>query len=130
MQHLLATERRSLLAEVNELRRQQSDSPKDSQEPLAAMMERWKEESSKRERHLKRQIELKDYKLTQEKVINDDLRSSLEQERRNGQELSAQLLMQRTSNCELQSEITATQKQLSRLKDTLETEQKRLVAAS
>lgn len=68
--------------------------------------------------------------MQQERVISDDLRSALEHERQRVQELSAQLLLQRSSNCELQEEIETTQKQLARLKDTLDNEQARLISAS
>ncbi len=75
-------------------------------------------------------VELANYKLQQEKVIYEDLASSLEVEKARSTELASQLSREHATNSDLQSEVTSAHNQLSKLQDSLEREQNRLVSTS
>ncbi len=75
-------------------------------------------------------VELMEYKVQQEKVLSEDLSSSLEVEKSRSLELASMLSREKNSHSDLQAEIVETQGQINKLKDALEREQTRLVSAS
>ena len=70
-------------------------------------------------------VELLEYKLQQESVVQDDLRKSLRLERGRVSELSQQSSRERARTLELQAELSETQIGLSKARDALEREQQR-----
>ena len=70
-------------------------------------------------------VELLEYKLQQEAVVQDDLRKSLRLERGRVTELSQQSSRERARTLELQGELSETQIGLSKARDALEREQQR-----
>ena len=75
-------------------------------------------------------VQLLEFKIQQEKVLQDDLRTSLDTERARSGALSGQLSHEKSSNLDLQSNISALQVQVGKLKETLEREQSRFVSVT
>ncbi|KAI0221115.1 hypothetical protein LSAT2_027481 [Lamellibrachia satsuma] len=82
------------------------------------------------ENQLRRQVELLEFKVQQEKAVSADLRSSLAAEKVQLSELSGQLSDDRTSGSRLQTELGDTQARVSMLQDALAREQARLASTS
>ena len=75
-------------------------------------------------------VQLLEYKLQQEKIIQDDLRTSLEVERDRTSDLVSQLGREKNSNLDLQTDLSNQQLQVSKLKDALEREQSRFISVT
>nr|KAG5706100.1 hypothetical protein BaRGS_025722 [Batillaria attramentaria] len=130
---MLRAERQSLLAELEDVHARLVQQRKEQQEQRTAMTEnlaQQEENASNTQWKLQRQIQVLEYKLQQEKVIEDDLKKGLEAERRRVAELSAELSRDKGSLISLQSELQSTQIHLSRTKDALEREQSRFTSVT
>ena len=75
-------------------------------------------------------VQLLEFKIQQEKILQDDLRTSLDAERTRSTELSTQLNEEKTSIFDLQNTISALQIQIGKLKESLEREQSRYVSVT
>ena len=75
-------------------------------------------------------MQLLEYKLQQEKTIQDDLRTSLEVERDRTSDLVSQLGREKNFNLDLQTDLSNQQLQVSKLKDALEREQSRFISVT
>lgn len=73
-------------------------------------------------------VQLLEFKIQQEKVLQDDLRTSLDVERNRSSDLSGQLNHEKSSNLDLQSKVTSLQTQVAKLREGLEREQSRYVS--
>ena len=75
-------------------------------------------------------MQVLEYKLQQEKLIEEDLRKGQEAERRRVAELSAELSRDKGMLISVQSELQSTQLHLARTKDALEREQNRFTSVT
>jgi ferritin-like metal-binding protein YciE len=71
-----------------------------------------------------------EYKLQQEKILQDDVRSRYDMECERNSELSTLLSREKNSNLDLQTELSNQHVQISKLKEALEREQSRFVSVS
>ena len=75
-------------------------------------------------------VQMLEYKLQQETVIQEDLKKSLRVERGRVSELTSQSGQERANALQLTSDLSATQTQLSKVKDALEREQHRFTSVT
>ncbi|GFS21832.1 A-kinase anchor protein 9 [Elysia marginata] len=125
---MLSADRQSLLDEVDSLHHQLLDARaqlQDAKDSLDQRISQLEDAKSTAEWKLQRQIELLEYKLQQEAVVQEDLRKSLRLERGRVSELSQQSSRERAHTLELQGELSETQIGLSKARDALEREQQR-----
>ncbi|KAK3788344.1 hypothetical protein RRG08_025072 [Elysia crispata] len=125
---MLSADRQSLLDEVDSLHHQLLEARaqlQDSKDSLDQRISQLEDAKTNAEWKLQRQIELLEYKLQQEAVVQDDLRKSLRLERGRVTELSQQSSRERARTLELQGELSETQIGLSKARDALEREQQR-----
>ncbi|XP_052683302.1 A-kinase anchor protein 9-like isoform X12 [Crassostrea angulata] len=133
LDQIFSADRQSLLAEVRDLRAHANVSGlrhQEEKERLTEQLNCVEDQTSKRERQLKRQVQLLEYKLQQEKIIQDDLRTSLEVERDRSTDLSNQLSREKNAGLDLQTDLSNQQLQISKLKDALEREQSRFISVT
>ncbi|XP_064419566.1 pericentrin isoform X2 [Latimeria chalumnae] len=127
LEQLLNADRKSLQAEVQELRTQLQIAHLQSQEKLQQLQDTLtsaEEEGTKREHQLRRQAELLEYKLQQEQAIARDLQNSLSAELGRSAELREHLKNERAAVDELKSELAEEQLELERLVDSQQQLQK------
>ncbi|KAL3832339.1 hypothetical protein ACJMK2_023991, partial [Sinanodonta woodiana] len=133
LDQIFSADRQSLLAEVRDLRahatimRMQHQEERDR---LKDQFDNLEDQSTKKERQLKRQVQLLEFKIQQEKVLQDDLRTSLDLERHRTSDLSTALNKEKNTNLDLQSDYSGIQIQLARLRENLEREQNRFVSVT
>eukprot|EP00079_Xenopus_tropicalis_P017660 XP_004917947.1 PREDICTED: pericentrin isoform X3 [Xenopus tropicalis] len=137
MAHLLASDRSSLLSEIQDLRSQLRMAHLQNQEKLQQLQEaltNTEEKGSIRDHQLRRQVELLEYKLQQEASIVADLNASLSREKERASEQHKLLLVEQGSVNQLrtqqeewqleQEKLVKTQKELqmdiSTLREQLE----------
>ncbi|KAM8934137.1 pericentrin [Pelodytes ibericus] len=137
LEHLLASDRRSLLSEIQDLRSQLRMSHLQNQERLQQLQEtltNTEEKGSMKEHQLRRQVELLEYKLQQEASISADLKASLSHERERASEQHRLLQLEQGSVSQLRTEQEEIlleqekilksqrnlQKEISQLRDELE----------
>ncbi|XP_063421715.1 A-kinase anchor protein 9-like isoform X4 [Mytilus trossulus] len=126
-------DRQSMLAEIRDLRAHTNISMMKHQEEREKMSEQLstlEDQTTKKERQSKRQAQLLEYKLQQEKILQDDVRSRYDMECERNSELSTLLSREKNHNLDLQTETSNLQNQISKLKDALEREQSRFVSVS
>ena len=75
-------------------------------------------------------VEVLEFKVQQERVVSDDLRTSLEAEKSHRHELTGQLSEERTSDSRLQTELSDMTSRVTMLQDALTREQARLASTS
>ncbi|KAM4697863.1 pericentrin [Rhinophrynus dorsalis] len=136
LEHLLASDRSSLLSEIQDLRSQLRMAHLQNQEKLQQLQEiltSTEEKGSTREHQLRRQVELLEYKLQQEASIAEDLKASLSHEKERASEqyqlllaeqgLISQLRMELEERRSEQEKLMKSQKEfemeISRLRDEL-----------
>ena len=73
-------------------------------------------------------VQLLEFKIQQEKVLQDDLRTSLDVERTRTTDLSSHLSQEKSNNLDLQATLTSLQTQVGKLREGLEREQSRYVS--
>lgn len=75
-------------------------------------------------------MKLLEYKLQQERILQDDIRASLDTERERTSELSNQLSRNKMNSLDLQTDASNLNLQVSHLKDTLEREQSKMASVT
>ncbi|XP_072902480.1 pericentrin isoform X3 [Hemitrygon akajei] len=109
LEDLLSVDRSSLLSEVQDLRSQLQMAHLQHQEKLQQLQNTItcaEEQAKKQEWPLRRQVELLEYKLQQEQIIANDLRSSLRTEQDRSTELHQHLQNEQTAVSEMKSELS------------------------
>ncbi|XP_027559007.1 pericentrin isoform X3 [Neopelma chrysocephalum] len=143
VEHLFSSDRNSLLSEIQDLRAQLRMTHLQNQEKLQQLQETLtnaEDHGNKQEHHLRRKVELLEYKLQQEKSIVSDLQSTLseEQKRASGtcdvlnQEkaaLKSALHESKQENERLQKSLEELQREINQLRSELEKKGKDLAAA-
>ncbi|XP_052094804.1 A-kinase anchor protein 9-like isoform X6 [Mytilus californianus] len=133
LDQIFKADRQSMLAEIRDLRAHTNISMMKHQEEREKMSEQLstiEDQTTKKERQAKRQAQLLEYKLQQEKILQDDVRSRYDMECERNSELSTLLSREKNHNLDLQTETSNLQAQISKLKDALEREQSRFVSVS
>uniref|UniRef100_A0A8C5Q5F6 Pericentrin/AKAP-450 centrosomal targeting domain-containing protein n=1 Tax=Leptobrachium leishanense TaxID=445787 RepID=A0A8C5Q5F6_9ANUR len=131
LEHLLASDRSSLLSEIQDLRSQLRMAHLQNQEKLQQLQESLtnaEERGSTKEHHMRRQVELLEYKLQQETSISEDLKASLNHERDIASEQHRLLLIEQASVSQLRTEQEEIQ-ELSTSLDEQRTQNNKLSAA-
>ncbi|KAH9499237.1 hypothetical protein Btru_004500 [Bulinus truncatus] len=133
MEVLMLADRKSLVSELNSVKRELSDTKLQLQnikDDLGQQVSLAEENKSKLEWKLQRQIQMLECKLQQENVIEDDLKKTLKSERQRLSELTLQTTHDKSHLLELQSELSSTQIQLSKARDSLQREQQRFTSVT
>ncbi|KAM6077247.1 pericentrin isoform 2-T2 [Theristicus caerulescens] len=143
VEHLFSSDRNSLLSEIQDLRAQLRMTHLQNQEKLQQLQETLtnaEDHGSKQEHHLRRKVELLEYKLQQEKSIISDLHSTLSEEQKRASEtcdllnqekgaLKSELYESRQENERLQKSLEELQREINQLRFELEKKEKDLTAA-
>ncbi|XP_074950332.1 pericentrin isoform X4 [Phalacrocorax aristotelis] len=142
VEHLFSSDRNSLLSEIQDLRAQLRMTHLQNQEKLQQLQETLtnaEDHGSKQEHHLRRKVELLEYKLQQEKSIVSDLHGTLSEEQKRASEtcdllnqekatLKSELYEIKQENERLQKSLEELQKEINRLCFELEKKEKDLTA--
>ncbi|XP_069081596.1 pericentrin-like [Pleurodeles waltl] len=118
LEHLLSSDRSSLFSEIQDLRAQLRMTHLQNQEKLQQLQEsitNAEDHGSKQEHHLRRQIELLEYKLQQEMSITGDLQTSLSREQEHASELRTYLGEEREAAFQLKSDLSESKQEVERL---------------
>ncbi|XP_078537562.1 pericentrin isoform X6 [Lissotriton helveticus] len=118
LEHLLSSDRSSLLSEIQDLRAQLRVTHLQNQEKLQQLHEsitNAEDHGSKQEHHLRRQIELLEYKLQQETSITGDLHTSLSREQERASELRKHLGEEQEGAFQLKSDLAESKQEVGRL---------------
>ncbi|KAM9287336.1 pericentrin [Morus bassanus] len=143
VEHLFSSDRNSLLSEIQDLRAQLRMTHLQNQEKLQQLQETLtnaEDHGSKQEHHLRRKVELLEYKLQQEKSIVSDLHSTLSEEQKRSSEtcdllnqekaaLKSELYESKQENERLQKSLEELQKEINQLRFELEKKEEDLTAA-
>ncbi|KAM6200755.1 pericentrin isoform 3-T3 [Sarcoramphus papa] len=143
VEHLFSSDRNSLLSEIQDLRAQLRMTHLQNQEKLQQLQETLtnaEDHGSKQEHHLRRKVELLEYKLQQEKSIVSDLHSTLSEEQKRASEtcdllnqekaaLKSELYESKQENERLQKSLEELQREINQLRFELEKKEKDLTAA-
>ncbi|XP_065526635.1 pericentrin-like [Lathamus discolor] len=143
VEHLFSSDRNSLLSEIQDLRAQLRMTHLQNQEKLQQLQETLtnaEEIGSKREHHLRRKVELLEYKLQEEKSIVSDLHSTLSEEQKRASEtcdllnqekaaLKSELSESKQENERLQKSLEQLQRELNQLRSELDKKEKALTTA-
>ncbi|XP_040980506.1 pericentrin isoform X9 [Aquila chrysaetos chrysaetos] len=143
VEHLFSSDRNSLLSEIQDLRAQLRMTHLQNQEKLQQLQETLtnaEDHGSKQEHHLRRKVELLEYKLQQEKSIVSDLHSTLSEEQKRASEtcdllnqekaaLKSELYESKQENERLQKSLEELRREISQLCFELEKKEKDLTAA-
>ncbi|OPJ90227.1 pericentrin isoform C [Patagioenas fasciata monilis] len=143
VEHLFSSDRNSLLSEIQDLRAQLRMTHLQNQEKLQQLQEtltKAEDHGSKQEHHLRRKVELLEYKLQQEKSVVSDLHSTLAEEQKRTSEtcdllnqektaLKSELYESKQENERLQKSLEKLQKEINQLRFALEKKEKDLTAA-
>uniref|UniRef100_A0A8C0J0U5 Pericentrin n=1 Tax=Chelonoidis abingdonii TaxID=106734 RepID=A0A8C0J0U5_CHEAB len=146
LEHLLSSDRNSLLSEIQDLRAQLRMTHLQNQEKLQQLQETLtnaEDRGSKQEHQLRRKVELLEYKLQQEKTIASDLQNSLSEEQERASEMHELLKQERSAVSDLKSELCESkeeneslqkflqklQREINQLRSELEDKEKDLTVA-
>ncbi|KAM9630050.1 pericentrin isoform 15-T15 [Morphnus guianensis] len=143
VEHLFSSDRNSLLSEIQDLRAQLRMTHLQNQEKLQQLQETLtnaEDHGSKQEHHLRRKVELLEYKLQQEKSVVSDLYSTLSEEQKRASEtcdllnqekaaLKSELYESKQENERLQKSLEELRREISQLCFELEKKEKDLTAA-
>ncbi|XP_039351242.1 pericentrin isoform X1 [Mauremys reevesii] len=146
LEHLLSSDRNSLLCEIQDLRAQLRMAHLQNQEKLQQLQETLtnaEDRGSKQEHQLRRKVELLEYKLQQEKTIASDLQKSLSEEQERASEmhellkqeqsavsdLKSELYESKEENESLQKSLQKLQREINQLRSELENKEKDLTVA-
>ncbi|KAM9009657.1 pericentrin isoform 4-T4 [Ara ararauna] len=143
VEHLFSSDRNSLLSEIQDLRAQLRMTHLQNQEKLQQLQETLtnaEEIGSKREHHLRRKVELLEYKLQEEKSIVSDLHSTLSEEQKRASEtcdllnqekaaLKSELSESMRENERLQKSLEELQREMNQLRSELDEKEKALTTA-
>ncbi|CAG5122859.1 unnamed protein product, partial [Candidula unifasciata] len=128
LDEMLKADRQSLIDEIDNLHHrllEANNQLQENKDQIRQQVLKLEEAKSSTEWKLQRQIQMLEYKLQQESVVQEDMKNSLKLERQRVSELSSQSSQDRSRILELQSELSATQISLSKVRDALEREQQR-----
>ncbi|XP_042639674.1 pericentrin isoform X3 [Tyto alba] len=120
VEHLFSSDRNSLLSEIQDLRAQLRMTHLQNQEKLQQLQETLtnaEDHGNKQEHHLRRKVELLEYKLQQEKSVVSDLHSTLSEEQKRASETRDLLNQEKTA---LKSELYESKQENERLQKSLE----------
>ncbi|KAG9340841.1 hypothetical protein JZ751_020033 [Albula glossodonta] len=115
LEQLLSADRRSLMEEIQNLQTQLRISSLQNQEQLQQLqgsLSAAQEESCQQQHQLRRQVELLEYRLQQEQICAEDLRSSLSAEQMRGSEQRTLLRAEQGTVDELRRELAESGLQL------------------
>ncbi|KAM9235869.1 LOW QUALITY PROTEIN: pericentrin [Leptosomus discolor] len=143
VEHLFSSDRSSLLTEIQDLRAQLRLTHLQNQEKLQQLQETLtnaEDHGSKQEHHLRRKVELLEYKLQQEKSVVNDLHSTLSEEQKRASEtcellnrekvaLKSELYESKQENERLQKSLEEVQREINQLRFELEKKEKDLAVA-
>ncbi|KAH0621760.1 hypothetical protein JD844_023381 [Phrynosoma platyrhinos] len=130
LEHLLSSDRNSLLTEIQDLEAQLRLMHLESQEKLQQLQEmliNTENHGSNQEHQLRRQVELLEYKLQQEKSIASDLQASLKREQEKASEVHELLKQEHTVIFNLKSDLCESKQVNERLQKSLQELQKEVV---
>nr|XP_060637786.1 pericentrin isoform X2 [Anolis sagrei ordinatus] len=133
LEHLLSSDRNSLLTEIQDLEAQLRLMHLQSQEKLQQLQEmliNTENHGSNQEHQLRRQVELLEYKLQQEKSIASDLQASLKSEQEKASEIHTLLKQQHTAIFDLKSDLCESKQANEKLQKSLQELQKEVVKYS
>lgn len=133
LEHLLSSDRNSLLIEIQDLQAQLRLMHFQSQEKLQQLQEtliNTENHGSQQEHQLRRQVELLEYKLQQEKSIASDLQVSLKNEQEKATELHELLKQEHTAILNLKSDLSETKQTNEKLQNSLQELQKEVIKYS
>ncbi|KAJ7344427.1 hypothetical protein JRQ81_000377 [Phrynocephalus forsythii] len=138
LEHLLSSDRKTLLTEIQDREAQLRLMHLQSQEKLQKLQEmliNTENQASKQEHQLRRQVELLEYKLQQEKSIASDLQASLKIEHELLKQEGAAISHLKSDLCEskqvnerLQKSLQELQKELVKYKSALENKETAMTA--
>uniref|UniRef100_A0A8C3SLV1 Pericentrin n=1 Tax=Chelydra serpentina TaxID=8475 RepID=A0A8C3SLV1_CHESE len=123
LEHLLSSDRNSLLSEIQDLRAQLRMTHLQNQEKLQQLQETLtnaEDHGSKQEHQLRRKVELLEYKLQQEKTIASDLQNSLSEEQERASEMHELLKQERAAVSDLKSELYESKEENESLQKSLQ----------
>ncbi|EMP29305.1 Pericentrin [Chelonia mydas] len=146
LEHLLSSDRNSLLSEIQDLRAQLRMTHLQNQEKLQQLQETLtnaEDHGSKQEHQLRRKVELLEYNLQQEKTIASHLQNSLSEEQERASEMLELLKQERSAVSDLKSELYESkeeneslqkslqklQREMNQLRSELESKEKDLTVA-
>ncbi|XP_034995733.2 pericentrin isoform X2 [Zootoca vivipara] len=133
LEHLLSSDRNSLLTEIQDLEAELRLMHLQSQEKLQQLQEtliNTENHQSKQEHQLRRQVELLEYKLQQEKSITSDLQASLKSEQEKASEMHELLKQEHSAISNLKSDLCESKQTNERLQKSLQDLQKDIVKYS
>ncbi|XP_053138968.1 pericentrin isoform X2 [Hemicordylus capensis] len=133
LEHLLSSDRNSLLSEIQDLQAQLRLMCLQSQEKLQQVQEtliNTENHGSQQEHQLRRQVELLEYKLQQEKSIASDLQTSLKCEQEKTSEMHELLKKEHTAIVNLKSDICESKQTNERLQESIQELQKKVIKYS
>ncbi|XP_042327115.1 LOW QUALITY PROTEIN: pericentrin [Sceloporus undulatus] len=133
LEHLLSSDRNSLLTEIQDLEAQLRLMHLENQEKLQQLQEmliNTENHGSNQEHQLRRQVELLEYKLQQEKSIASDLQASLKSEQEKASEVHELLKQEHTAIFNLKSDLCESKQVNERLQKSLQELQKEVVKYS
>uniref|UniRef100_A0A8C4UJL4 Pericentrin n=1 Tax=Falco tinnunculus TaxID=100819 RepID=A0A8C4UJL4_FALTI len=120
VEHLFSSDRNSLLSEIQDLRAQLRMTHLQNQEKLQQLQETLtsvEDHGSKQEHHLRRKVELLEYKLQQEKSLLSELHSTQSEEQKRASEMCDLLNQEKEA---LKSELYESKQENERLQKSLE----------
>ncbi|XP_077172806.1 pericentrin isoform X2 [Paroedura picta] len=130
LEHLLSSDRNSLLTEIQDLQAQLRLMHLQNQEKLQQLQETLidaENHGSKLEYQLRREVELLEYKLQQEKSIASDLQNSLKSEQEKSSEMHKLLKQEDTAIMNLKLDLSESKKTNEKLQMLLQNLQKEVM---
>ncbi|XP_062971997.1 pericentrin [Elgaria multicarinata webbii] len=130
LEHLLSSDRNSLLTEIQDLESQLRLMHLQSKEKLQQLQEtltNTENLGSKQEHQLRRQVELLEYNLQQEKLIASDLQASVQREQEKASEVNELLKEKHTAILNLKSELCESKQTNERLEKSLQELQREVI---
>uniref|UniRef100_A0A8C8S5U0 Pericentrin n=1 Tax=Pelusios castaneus TaxID=367368 RepID=A0A8C8S5U0_9SAUR len=123
LEHLLSSDRNSLLSEIQDLQAQLRITHLQNQEKLQQLQETLtnaEDRGSKQEHQLRRKVELLEYKLQQEKTIANDLQNSLNGEQEKASKIHELLMQEQSAVSDLKSELYKSKQENESLQKSLQ----------
>nr|XP_056712831.1 pericentrin [Euleptes europaea] len=133
LEHLLSSDRNSLLTEIQDLQAQLRLMHLQNQEKLQQLQEtliNTENHGSKQEHQLRRQVELLEYKLQQEKSIANDLQASLKSEQEKASEMHKLLKQEHAAIMNLKLDLSESKKTNEKLQKALQDLQNEVIKYS
>ncbi|KAL8173213.1 UNVERIFIED_CONTAM: hypothetical protein K2H54_042482, partial [Gekko kuhli] len=130
LEHLLSSDRNSLLTEIQDLQAQLRLMHLQNQEKLQQLQETLinaENHGSKQEHQLRRQVELLEYKLQQEKSLASDLQTSLKSEQEKASEMHKLLKQEDIAVMNLKLDLSESKKTNAKLQKAFQDLQKEVI---